>query len=66
VAALLKLGIIGFEVPAHISMMREEVVVKKKWLEEQHFLDLIATNLIPGPNSTEMAIHIGHKSSGRD
>jgi chromate transport protein ChrA len=62
VAALLKLGIIGFEVPAHISMMREEVVVKKKWLEEQHFLDLIATNLIPGPNSTEMAIHIGHKS----
>jgi chromate transporter len=42
-------------------MMREEVVVKK-WLEEQHFLDLIgATNLIPGPNSTEMAIHIGHE-----
>jgi chromate transporter len=45
-------------------MMREEVVVKKKWLEEQH-LDLIgATNLIPGPNSTEMAIHIGHEEQG--
>ncbi|PKH68348.1 chromate transporter [Flavobacterium sp. ALD4] len=67
VAALfLKLGFIGFGGPAaHISMMREEVVVKKKWLEEQHFLDLIgATNLIPGPNSTEMAIHIGHERAG--
>lgn len=62
----LKLGFIGFGGPAaHISMMREEVVVKKKWLEEQHFLDLIgATNLIPGPNSTEMAIHIGHERAG--
>lgn len=62
----LKLGIIGFGGPAaHISMMREEVVVKKKWLDEQHFLDLIgATNLIPGPNSTEMAIHIGHERAG--
>jgi chromate transport protein ChrA len=37
--------------------------VKKKWLEEQ-LLDLIATNLIPGPNSTEMAIHIGHERAG--
>ena len=67
VAALfLKLGFIGFGGPAaHIAMMREEVVVKKKWLEEQHFLDLIgATNLIPGPNSTEMAIHIGHERAG--
>lgn len=62
----LKLGIIGFGGPAvHISMMQEEVVVKKKWLNEQHFLDLIgATNLIPGPNSTEMAIHIGHERAG--
>lgn len=62
----LKLGIIGFGGPAvHISMMQEEVVVKKKWLSEQHFLDLIgATNLIPGPNSTEMAIHIGHERAG--
>nr|WP_262711769.1 chromate efflux transporter [Flavobacterium pectinovorum] len=62
----LKLGIIGCGSPAvHISMMQNEVVVKKKWLTEQHFLDLIgATNLIPGPNSTEMAIHIGHEKSG--
>jgi len=62
----LKLGIIGFGGPAvHIAMMQDEVVFKKKWLTEQHFLDLIgATNLIPGPNSTEMAIHIGHEKAG--
>ena len=62
----LKLGFIGFGGPAaHIAMMQEEVVSKKKWLSEQHFLDLIgATNLIPGPNSTEMAIHIGHEKGG--
>ncbi|HEX9152443.1 MAG TPA: chromate efflux transporter [Flavobacterium sp.] len=62
----LKLGTIGFGGPAvHIAMMQEEVVVKKKWISEQHFLDLIgATNLIPGPNSTEMAIHIGHERAG--
>jgi len=62
----LKLGIIGFGGPAaHIAMMRQEVVIKKKWLSEQHFLDLIgATSLIPGPNSTEMAIHIGREKGG--
>lgn len=62
----LKLGVIGFGGPAaHIAMMQEEVVIKRKWLNEQHFLDLIgATNLIPGPNSTEMAIHIGHEKAG--
>lgn len=62
----LKLGIIGFGGPAvHLAMMQNEVVVKRKWLEEQHFLDLLgATNLIPGPNSTEMAIHLGHERAG--
>jgi chromate transporter len=62
----LKLGIIGFGGPAaHIAMMQNEVVTKKKWMNNQDFLDLIgATNLIPGPNSTEMAIHIGHERAG--
>lgn len=62
----LKLGFIGFGGPAaHIAMMQQEVVTKKKWMSEQHFLDLLgATNLIPGPNSTEMAIHIGYDKSG--
>lgn len=62
----LKLGFTAFGGPAaHIAMMQEEVVTKRKWLSEEHFLDLIgATNLIPGPNSTEMAIHIGHERAG--
>lgn len=62
----LKLGFIGFGGPtAHIAMMREEVIVKRKWMSEQHFLDLLGvTNLIPGPNSTEMAIHIGYDKAG--
>jgi len=57
---LLKLGFIGFGGPAaHIAMMKEEVVQRRRWLTREHFLDLVgATNLIPGPNSTEMAIHV--------
>jgi len=62
-----KLGCIGFGGPAvHIAMMEEEVVRKRKWITQQHFLDLVgATNLIPGPNSTEMAMHCGHERAGR-
>jgi chromate transporter len=62
----LKLGTTSFGGPAaHIAMMEEEVVRKKKWLSHQQFLDLVsATHLIPGPNSTELAIHIGHLRSG--
>ena len=62
----LKLGAIAFGGPAaHISMMEDEVVRKKKWLSHEHFLDLVgATNLIPGPNSTEMAMHCGYERAG--
>lgn len=57
----LRLGATAFGGPAaHIAMMQDEVVKRRRWLTDQRFLDLLgATNLIPGPNSTEMAIHIG-------
>jgi len=62
----LKLGTIAFGGPAaHIAMMEDEVVRRRQWLTREEFLDLLgATNLIPGPNSTEMAIHIGHRRAG--
>ncbi|MFN6156348.1 chromate efflux transporter [Anabaena sp. AL09] len=62
----LKLGIIGFGGPvAHIAMIEDEVVKRRQWLTQEHFLDLLGvTNLIPGPNSTEMAIHIGYIYAG--
>ncbi len=62
----LKLGTIGFGGPAaHVAMMEEEVVRRRGWLSHEEFIDLVgATNLIPGPNSTEMAIHIGHTRAG--
>jgi chromate transporter len=62
----LKLGTIAFGGPAaHIAMMDDEVVKRRGWLRRQQLLDLIgATNLIPGPNSTELAIHIGYERAG--
>ncbi len=62
----LRLGFTAFGGPAaHIAMLRHEVVMRRKWLSDAEFLDLLgATNLIPGPNSTEMAIHIGARRAG--
>lgn len=61
-----KLGCIAFGGPAaHVAMMEDEVVKQRKWMSQQHFLDLMgATNLIPGPNSTEMTMHCGHERAG--
>ena len=67
VAALfLKLGTISFGGPAgHIALMEHEAVHKRRWLTREYFLDLVAaTNLVPGPNATEMAIHIGYLRAG--
>lgn len=60
------LGTIAFGGPAaHVAMMRTEVVTRRQWMTDQEFLDLVAaTHLIPGPNSTELAIHIGHRRAG--
>ena len=62
----LKLGTTAFGGPAaHIAMMEDEVVRRRRWLTREAFLDYVgATNLIPGPNSTELAIHIGHARAG--
>jgi len=62
----LKLGAISFGGPAaHIALMEQETVRKRGWLSREHFLDLLAaTNLVPGPNATEMAMHIGFVQAG--
>jgi chromate transporter len=62
----LRLGATAFGGPAaHIAMMQDEVVRRRQWVTDEEFLDLLgATNLIPGPNSTELAIHLGHKRGG--
>lgn len=62
----LRLGLTAFGGPAaHIALFRDEVVTRRKWITDEHFVDMLgATNLIPGPNSTEMAIHIGYVRAG--
>jgi chromate transporter len=61
-----RLGVVGFGgPPAHIAMLEDEIVRRRGWLSLDHFVDaLAATNLIPGPNSTELAIHVGHARRG--
>lgn len=62
----LKLGITAFGGPAaHVAMMDEEIIKKRKWVSSESFLDFYGvTNLLPGPNSTELAIHLGYERGG--
>ena len=62
----LRLGVFAFGGPAgHIAMMRREVVTVRRWMSNAEFLDMVgATSLIPGPNSTEMAMHLGSRRAG--
>jgi chromate transporter len=64
--SFLKLGTTAFGGPAaHVAMMEDEVVRRRRWLTREEFLDFLGvTNLIPGPNSTEMAIHVGQARAG--
>jgi chromate transporter len=62
----LRLGAVSFGGPAaHVALMEEEIVRRRRWLTREKFLDLLgAANLIPGPNSTELAIHVGYERAG--
>ncbi|WP_340064498.1 chromate efflux transporter [Ascidiimonas aurantiaca] len=62
-----RLGCFAFGGPAaHIAMMEQEIISKRKWMSSEHFLDLMgATNIIPGPNSTEMTMHCGYERAGK-
>jgi chromate transporter len=64
--AFARLGITAFGGPAaHIAMMDDEFVKRRQWLSREQLLDLLGvTNLLPGPNSTELAIHIGYERAG--
>jgi chromate transporter len=66
VGVFLRLGVVAFGGPAaHTAMMREELVRRRAWVDDERFVDLVgATQLIPGPNSTELAIHLGHDRAG--
>ncbi len=60
------LGFTAFGGPAaHIAIMEDDLVARRRWLAREHFMDMLAaTQLVPGPNSTEMAIHIGYVHQG--
>lgn len=66
VGMFLRLGVAAFGGPvAHVAMMDREVVERRRWVDRQHFLDLLAaTNLLPGPNSTQMTMHVGYVQKG--
>jgi chromate transporter len=63
----LRLGITGFGGPAaHIALMRDEFVRRRQWMKDDEFLEMVGiANLIPGPNSTELAMHIGSRQAGK-
>lgn len=65
-AAFMRMGCVAFGGPAaHLALLEDEFVTRRGWLDRQRFLDLMgATNLVPGPNSTEMTMHIGYERGG--